>query len=123
MTANPRRKPRRRRSSLGPSLGPSLGSGSAAKILMQQPEQQVILPDAVDAEIAPRQPLAAEAAFLQHPDRGRIGGDAGGLDAVKIELAKQRRQEHAQRRRHVAAMRMGLPDPISDGTGLHDAPP
>src|ERR1700704_5917585 len=54
----------------------------AAKILMQQAEQQMVLPDAVDAEIAPRQTLAAETAFLQHPDRRRIGGDAGSLDAV-----------------------------------------
>src|SRR5581483_7491245 len=52
---------------------------STAKILMQQAEQQMVLPDAVDAEIAPRQALAGEAAFLEHPDRRRIGGDAGGL--------------------------------------------
>jgi hypothetical protein len=38
--------------------------GLAAKILMQQAEQQVVLPDAIDAEIAPRQALAAESAFL-----------------------------------------------------------
>src|SRR5216110_2268418 len=88
---------------------------------MQQAEQQMVLPDAVDAEIAPRQALAAEAAFFQHPDRRRIGGDAGGLDAVKIELAEQRRQQYAQRRRHVAAMRMRLSDPVPDGAGLHDA--
>src|SRR6266508_2607786 len=96
-------------------------NGSAAKILMQQAEQQVVLPDAVDAEIAPRQALAAEAAFLQHPDRRRIGGNAGGLDAVKIELAEQRWQQHPQGRRHVAAMRMRLPDPVPDRAGLHDA--
>src|SRR5438105_9590301 len=96
-------------------------NGSAAEILMQQAEQQMVLPDAVDAEIAPRQALAAEAAFFQHPDRRRIGGDAGGLDAVKIELAEQRRQQYAQRRRHVAAMRMRLSDPVPDGAGLHDA--
>src|SRR5665213_1186212 len=53
---------------------------SAAKILVQQAEQQMVLPDAVDAEIAPRQSLATETAFFQHPDRGRIGGNAGGLD-------------------------------------------
>src|SRR6266487_5693983 len=96
-------------------------NGSAAEILMQQAEQQMVLPDAIDAEIAPRQPLAGEAAFLQHPDRRRIGGDAGGLDAVEIELAEQRRQQYAQRRRHVAAMRMRLSDPVPDGAGLHDA--
>src|SRR5260370_26010186 len=67
---------------------------SAAKILMQQAEQQMILPDAVDAEIAPRQALAGKTAFLQHPDRWCIGGDAGGLDAMQIELAEQGRQYH-----------------------------
>src|SRR5258708_2013993 len=98
-------------------------NNSAAEILMQQAEQQMVLPDAVDAEIAPRQPLTGEAAFLQHPDRGRIGRNAGGLDAVQIELAKQRRQQHPQRPRHVAAMGMGLADPIADGTRLDDAAP
>src|SRR5665213_1181237 len=93
----------------------------AAEILMQQAEQQVVLPDAIDAEIAPRQTLAGEAAFLQHPDRGRIGGNAGGLDAVQIEFAEQRRQQHPQRRGHVAAMGVRLPDPVSDGAGLYDA--
>src|SRR5258705_2212530 len=75
---------------------------SAAKILMQQAEQQMVLPDAVDAEVAPRQALATESAFLQHPDRRGVGGDAGRLDAVEIELAEQRRQQYAQRRGHVA---------------------
>src|SRR5882757_828957 len=93
----------------------------AAKILVQQAEQQVVLPDAVDAEIASRQTFAIESAFLEHPDRRRIGGNAGGLDAVKIELTEQRRQQHAQRRRHVAAMCMGLPDPVPDRSGLHNA--
>ena len=40
---------------------------------------------------------------------------------MQIELAEQRRQQHPQRRRHVAAMGMGLADPIADGAGLHDA--
>src|SRR6267142_2771115 len=93
----------------------------AAKILVQQAEQQVVLPDAIDAEIASRQTFAVKSAFLKHPDRRRIGGNAGGLDAVKIEFAEQRRQQHAQRRRHVALMCMGLPDPVPDRSGLHDA--
>src|SRR5207253_10288579 len=96
-------------------------NGSAAEILMQQAEQQMVLPDTVDTEIAPRQPLAGEAAFLQHPDRRRIGGNAGGLDAVQVELAEQRRQQYPERRGHVAAAGMGLADPIADGAGLHDA--
>src|SRR5258708_1324178 len=65
---------------------------SAAKILMQQAEQQMILPDAVDAEIAPRQALAGKTAFLQHPDRCRIGGNAAGLDPIQIDLANHARQ-------------------------------
>src|SRR5712664_4985102 len=93
----------------------------AAKILMQQAEQQVVLPDAIDAEITSRQTFAAKSAFLKHPDRRRIGGNAGGLDAVKIEFAEQRRQQYAQRRRHVAAMRVRFSDPVPDGAGLHDA--
>src|SRR6185437_7822745 len=96
---------------------------SAAKILVQQAEQQMVLPDAVDAEIAPCQSLAGKPAFLQYPDRGRVGGNAGGLDAVQIEFAEQRRQQHPQRRRHVAAMGVGLADPVADGAGLHDAAP
>src|SRR6516164_6091582 len=111
--ANPRHRSRRQCSCSTTIL--------AAEILMQQAEQQVILPDAVDAEIAPRQPLAAKAAFLEHADRRRVGGNAGGFHPVQIELAKQGRQQHSQRRRHVAAMRMRLADPIADSSGLHDA--
>src|SRR6185437_7293887 len=92
-----------------------------AKILVQQAEQQMVLPDAVDAEIAPREPLAGKAAFLQHPDRRRIRRDTGRLDPVQIELAEQGRQQNAQRRGHVAAMGMWLSDPIADGARLHDA--
>ncbi len=58
-----------------------------AKILVQKAEQQMVLPDAVDAEVAPRHSFAGEAAFLQHADRGGIGGNAGGLDAVQIQFA------------------------------------
>src|ERR1700719_3871264 len=109
MSANPRRDSCCKNRSL------------AAEILVQQAEQQVILPDAVDAEIAARQPLAGETAFLEHPDRRRVGGNAGGLDAMQVELAEQGGQQHPQRRGHVAAMRMRLADPITDGAGLHDA--
>src|SRR5258706_14090650 len=99
MAANPRRRKSRSKPT------------SAAKILMQQAKQQMVLPDAVDAKVAPRQPLAAEAAFLQNPDRGRIGGDAGGLDAGKIGLAEQQGQQYLQSRRHVAAIRGRSSDP------------
>ena len=54
------------------------------KIILQQTEQQVILPRAVDAQVSPRQPLAREAAFFQHADRRRVGRDAGRLDAVYL---------------------------------------
>src|SRR5450631_658042 len=96
-------------------------TGLAPKILMQQAEQQMVLPDAIDEEIAPRQALAVETALLQYPDRGGIAGNAGGLDAVQVEFAEQRRQQHPQRRRHVAAMGVGLPDPVPDRPRLHDA--
>src|ERR1700722_13600447 len=95
-------------------------TGLAAKILMQQAEQQVVLPDAVDAEVTPRQALAGKAALFQYPDRRRVGGDTGGFDPVQIEFAEQRRQQHPERRRHVTAMRMGLSDPVSDRPGLND---
>ena len=42
---------------------------STAEILMQQAEQQVVLPDAIDTEIASRQAFAVKATFLQHPKR------------------------------------------------------
>src|SRR3954462_5597359 len=71
-------------------FGPHGKPCSAAEILVQQAEQQMVLPDPVDAEITAAQPLAGEAALLQHPDRRRIGGNAGGLDPVQIELAEQR---------------------------------
>src|SRR5258706_15293811 len=59
MAANPRRVPKSRNRRL------------TAKILVQQTEQQMVLPDAGNAEGAPPQSLPGEAALLQHPDRGR----------------------------------------------------
>src|SRR5258708_1470135 len=61
MTANPRRVPQ------------SHNRRVTAKILVQKAEQQMVLPDAVDAEIAPRQPLPCKAAFLHHPDPRSVG--------------------------------------------------
>ena len=43
----------------------------------------MVLPDAVDAEIAPGQALTAKPALLQHPNGRRIAGNAGGFNAMK----------------------------------------
>src|SRR5579859_4958130 len=97
--------------------------GSAAKILVEQPEQEVILPNSVDAEITPGQAFTNETAFFEHAHRCVIRGDAGRLDTVQVQLAEHKRQQYAQRTRHISLTGEGLPGPVADRAGLDDTAP
>src|SRR5580704_3981635 len=50
--------------------------------------EQVILPDAVDAQIFARIALAHKSGVFQKPRRAGIGRDAGGLDAMQPQAAE-----------------------------------
>src|SRR3546814_9484290 len=58
-------------------LGPHDGGG--VELLAQQREQPVVLPLAVDLQVAPRQALLAEADLPQHPLAGDVVRQGGGL--------------------------------------------
>src|SRR5215470_3165227 len=57
-------------------LARSAGFENRLRIVLEAGEQQVVLPDPVDAEILAGKAFALEAGFLQQPDRRDIRGDA-----------------------------------------------
>src|SRR5215211_3719944 len=96
-----------------PRLEPDIGS--------EQRVEQVVLPQPVDAEIFPGKSLAREAGLLQETHRCNVAGDARGLETMQPESAEHERNERIDGRRHQAAARVGLADPITEASGLGDA--
>src|SRR5215469_2057852 len=96
---------------------------SGVRITLEPREEQMVLPGAVDAEIFAGKAFAAEPGLLEQPDRGRVGRDAGGLDAMQAQRLEGERDEAADRRRHVALPPMDRADPIAEIAGLRAAAP
>src|SRR5256885_733614 len=86
-------------------------------------EQQMILPQAVDAEIFACIAFAREAHFFQKPDRGGIGGNASRFQPVKTQRSEGERHQSREGAGHQAAAREGLADPVAEAAGLRDAAP
>src|SRR4051812_2155287 len=95
--------------------------GALLRVVLQTRIEQVVLPLAVDAEVLARVALALEAGLLQQPDRGLVGRDARGLEAVQPQIAERERDERAHRGRHEALPRKWPADPIADRARLRDA--
>ena len=89
--------------------------------ILQAAVKQVVLPDAVDAEIFARVAFAHEAGIFQQPDRGRVGRDAGGFQPVQPQRGEGERDQRAHRRRHEAVAHIRKPHPIAEAAGLGDA--
>ena len=51
--------------------------------MLETGKQQMVLPHPVDAQVFAGKAFAPKSGFLQQADRGRIGRDAGGLDAMQ----------------------------------------
>src|SRR6266545_2215588 len=68
-------------------------------------------------------PLAPEAGLLQEPDRGGIGGDAGGLDPVQPQGPERKRNQGGHRRGHVAMAGESRAHPVAKAAGLGAAAP
>src|SRR5437588_68479 len=66
---------------------------SRMRVVAQPREQQVVLPDAIDAEVLTGKPFSAESGLLQQTDGGRVRRDAGGLDAMQPQRRKRKRQK------------------------------
>src|SRR6202034_1134325 len=88
--------------------------------ILQAGKKQVILPDAVDAQIFPGIALADKAGFLQQPERGGIGRNARRLDAVQPQARKGEGQDGAHGCRHVAVTHKRQAHPIAEAAGLSD---
>src|SRR3569623_1400938 len=98
-----------------------IAARSADEVILQQPIEVMVLPGTVDAQIPPRHAFAGEAAFLKDPRRGSVARNTLRFHAMLMQFYEERRQQHAQRRRHVALLGVGLADPVADGATLHDA--
>ena len=83
----------------------------------------MILPEAVDLEIAARHTFALEAGFLQHARGGIVVRQACRLQPVQPERDEGERQHGLDGVRHVAATDVGRADPVADRGGLRDATP
>src|SRR5689334_23939592 len=94
------------------SLHDALPISAARSIARKAREQQMVLPQPVDAEVLPRVALAREAGVFQEPDRGRIGRNAGGLEPVQAQRAECERHQRAHRAAHQPTPRERLADPV-----------
>jgi hypothetical protein len=80
----------------------------------------MVAPAAVDLEIALRDALVLEAAFLEHPARGGVLGQAGGLDP-EMSIGEGVVDERRDRLAHVALAREGFADPVAERARLRRA--
>src|SRR5215831_19909963 len=67
-------------------------AGGSFGIVLEPGEQQMVLPDAVDAEVLARITLARKAAALEQANGRCIGRDAGGLNPVQPQRPERERQ-------------------------------
>ena len=81
----------------------------------------MILPCAIDLEIAPGQALTLEAAAAEECNRCGIARQAGRLEPVQGQVFEGKLLDQRQRRRHVALAREGGADPIAQRGALGDA--
>src|SRR3977135_3422988 len=85
------------------------------RIVLRQGEEIVILPKAVDLEIAARHSFALEAGLLQHACGGGIVRQAGRLQPVQPERDEGEGQNGRDAVRHVPAADVRCADPVADG--------
>jgi hypothetical protein len=83
----------------------------------------MILPGAIDAQVAPRQTFLAETRLLQHAHRCAIGGNAARLQTMQLKRPVGEWREQTQSLRHMSATGLRRADPIADAGGLGDAAP
>src|SRR6516162_5101517 len=91
---------------------------SRLRIALEARKEQMVLPHAVDAQVFARKAFSPKSGLLQEADRGDIGRDTGGLDAMQPQRLECERNEAADRRRHVSAARVARADPIAEIAGL-----
>ena len=83
--------------------------------------QQMILPDAIDAQIFPGIALPSKAGVFQKSRRGSVGRNTGGLQTMQSQRREGERDDRAHGRGHVAAAHERQAHPVADTGGLRDA--
>ena len=78
----------------------------------------MIAPTPVDLQIALRNAFVFEAAFFQHPARGCVFRQAGGLDPAKVKMREGVMRQRLNRLAHEALTGKGRADPIAKGARL-----
>src|SRR5580658_5967573 len=96
---------------------------SRTRVALDEREQEVIAPRAVDPEESPRVTLAAKAVALEQCDGGRILRDARRLDAMQAQPRKGEFHRRGDGARHSSLAGVGRAHPVAEGPALrHPAP-
>jgi hypothetical protein len=96
-------------------------NSSRLSFVGQQRKEDVILPLAVDLQIAECETLLTKSGLGKKISRGLVRGQARGFDPVKTQRAKDEWNQRADGIRHIALSREALADPIAEGATLGDA--
>src|SRR5579863_9464291 len=102
-------------SSLRRRIGPS------RPFAVEDAEQHMVLPAAVDAEIFLGVALFTEAVLHQDGAAGAVVRQAGGLDTMQLEAAEGEAEGQRQRLGHVALAGEFLPHPLAETARFRDA--
>src|SRR5262245_28969132 len=81
----------------------------------------MVLPVAIDPQIATGTPFAPEACPLQQLDRRRVVGQASCLKPVQLKRVEHEGNYRAHSRSHVALLRVFGTDPVAERAGLGHA--
>ena len=89
--------------------------------LARQPEEHVVAPFAIDLEIVFSKSDFLEAVIYKDATRGRIVGQAGRVDTMKVQRVEYKGQDQGNRARHYAFSRKALAHPVAHGDILRGA--
>ena len=92
------------------------------RLAVDEAEQDVVTPGAVDLEIAARIALARETIAQQNGDRRRVVGNAGRLHPMQAELAEREIDRRGDGARHASLAGVLRPHPVAERSGLRNAP-
>ena len=82
----------------------------------------MVLPRAVDLEVALGHALVADVELLDHAAAGGVAGDDRDLDAVQVQVLEGGAAQQHERLGHVALAGLRLVDPVADVAALERAP-
>src|SRR5690606_23150069 len=91
-------------------------------LLRRDGEPHVVLPDAVDLEVALGDAFVADLELLDDAPAGAVAGDDRDLDAVQVQLLEREPGDHHDGFGNVALAGVPLVDPVADVGALERAP-